>query len=249
MATAKGSIKLNGRFPAGTKVGLVPRVSDSYSGGPVHTSSKVSKESTVEFSGLEPFSQWWAVAKVDGVTRAVAVTAKPSRVAHPDLAASRHATQEQLRQSQAAAAAQAEKAREKDPLAGSPALGGPDSSRQVVRGARGSGSARVRLEDPAGVAEPQEFAGEAAGQPTEGAADPRHPRQEDASEVPQRSNTLTGEATPIEAAAPAADDAAAKKRSEASKKAAATRKRNKAAKGKAAAGKRTKARSSSRKGR
>lgn len=201
MAKANGSVTLRTSFPAGAKVALHRRVGESY-GQEVVATATVSKRSEARFTDLDPFAQFFAVAKVDGETRAVAVTAKPSGgLGDPGLATSRAATAEQLRRQAEAQSAQTAAAVEKDPLAGSPALDGPDPTRQIVHGARSTtNSQRVTLAGTPG-SDGSTFALEQTGKPLEG--DVPHepqpaPRQEDAGNVAQRSATLTGEATPVE---------------------------------------------------
>lgn len=201
MATAKGEVTLRGRFPAGTKVGLFRRVGDGGPAGDPVKTAKVSKDSVLRFDGLEHLSQWFAVAEIDGERRVVNVTAKdPAEVADRGLAATRHETAREIRAQAAAGAAQHRAAVEDDPLAASPALGGPDTTRQIVEGARSTESG-VRLRNAAG--QESRFASESAGVPTPEDQRPpgphRRPRQEDVPDsVPQRSATLTGEATPID---------------------------------------------------
>lgn len=200
MGKGNGSITLRSRFPAGTEVQLRRRVGDGGPGGEVVASEKVSKSSEVRFTGLEPYAQFFAVAEVGGDRQVVQVTAKPPNPPSPDLANTRHAHQERLRQEAQARSAQHEAAVEKDPLAGSPALGEPDTSRQVVRGARSTESG-LRLRSADGLSETR-FASETAGRPSEEKPKEEvqpHPRQEDVPDsVPQMSSTITGEATPVD---------------------------------------------------
>jgi hypothetical protein len=206
MATGKAKVTLRGRFPAGTKVGLHRRVGDGFEQNPVKTAT-TDKSSETKFDGLDAHAQFFAVAEVDGERRAVGVTAKPALGPHPDLATTRHAHREALREQHEAAAASAEAATKKDPLAGSPALGGPDPSRQIVTGSRSTTSSQrgpsepVVLKSADGLSETR-FASATAGVPNPDAQKAVEvqpaPRQEDAGDVPQRSATLTGEATPVD---------------------------------------------------
>lgn len=214
MAAAKAQITLRGRFPAGESVRLVRRVSDSYTEGPAVKRAKVSKDSVLEFKGLEHLSKWWAVAEIDGQVRAVAVTAKdPALLGDAGLAATRAATAAQFRGQAQAQADQARKAAEKDPLAASPALGGPDPTRQIVTGPRGSGNARAQQDGPVKLTRPDgtadsTFSGFMSAKPSDAVpGEPQpHPRQEDAGDAAQRSNTLTGQATPVAEPLPRQDE-------------------------------------------
>jgi hypothetical protein len=192
------SVVLRTTFPPGAKVGLHRRVGDGGPSGEAVETATVSKSSEVRFTGLEHLSQWFAVAEVDGERRVVQVTAKDSaQLGSPGLAHTRAAHAAELQAQAAAASEQHDAAVKKDPLAGSPALDGPDPSRQIVSGPR-STEQSTRLRSADGLNETV-FAGNAVGVPLkDGPAEPQpHPRQEDVPDsVPQRSATLTGEATP-----------------------------------------------------
>lgn len=165
--TDSASVTLRGRFPAGTKVGLYPRYGDHFRGGNVLTSETVGDDGTVSFRGLPEGGKYFVAAEVDDRVRSAAVTAKVPAEAKQRL--SRDEVREALRSTRPAA-----------------------DGRKIVTGPRNSVSARAtgRLGRP--------FASETAGVPTadgEAEATP-HLRQEDARDVPQRSATPTGMATP-----------------------------------------------------
>lgn len=77
MAAAKAQVTIHGRFPADTRVRLVPRNSDFFNppGNAVAT-AKVGKDSVVTFGGLEDGEAFWVAAEVDEQWRSAAVTAK-----------------------------------------------------------------------------------------------------------------------------------------------------------------------------
>lgn len=77
MAAAKAQVTIHGRFPAGTRVRLVPRNSDFFNPpGAAVAAAKVDKSSEVTFSGLEDGAPFWVAAEIDGSWRSAAVTAK-----------------------------------------------------------------------------------------------------------------------------------------------------------------------------
>ncbi len=163
------SVTLRGGFPVGTEVGLYPRTGDFFRGGRSVQKGKVGDDGHVRFDGLEEGDRYWAAAEVDDRVRARAVTAKVQPGAKKALAAKE--VRERLHATR-------------------PAM----PSGQVVSGARNTVNSRAT--SASGAA----FASKAAGVPTpkeDQEAEPLpHVRQEDARDVPQRSATVTGMATP-----------------------------------------------------
>lgn len=77
MATGSAQVTIRGRFPAGTRVRLVPRNSDVFNApGNAVATAKVGKDSEVTFGGLEDGAAFWVTAEVEGTWRSAAVTAK-----------------------------------------------------------------------------------------------------------------------------------------------------------------------------
>lgn len=182
------TLTLRGRFTPGTKVHAVRQAGDYPPTAIPRNAEKTAtttKDSETTFKDLTDGAHYWAVAEVDGVVRAVAIYARPDDYAgESGLAATRHAAQQEAAaQAQLAAEAHAE-AVKKDPLVNSPALGGPDPVHNVVEGTRST----ANIHDPA------------AGEPSKSKEKDPQPavRQEDV-KGEQRSDTLTGQATPTDA--------------------------------------------------
>src|SRR4051812_19151091 len=77
MAAGKAQVTIRGRFPAGTRVRLVPRNSDVFNPpGVALAAAKVDKNSEVTFGGLADGEPYWVAAEIDGQWRSAAVTAK-----------------------------------------------------------------------------------------------------------------------------------------------------------------------------
>lgn len=181
------TLTIRGRFIPGTKVFAVRQRGDHPPTAIPRNAEQVAttnKDSETTFKNLTDGGHYWAVAEIDGAVRAVALYARPDDYAgESGLAATRHASQQEAAaQAQLAAEAHAE-AVKKDPLANSPALGGPDESHNVVTGSRSTANIHAQT----------------AGEPSKSKEQEPQPhlRQEDLPKgTAQRSDTLTGQATP-----------------------------------------------------
>jgi hypothetical protein len=172
-----------GRFPEGEKVRLVPRVGDWYApGGEGVAEAKVGPQGA-EFENVEP-GWYYAVAEVDGVERAVAVTAKDDDGTLP------------------ARTPQASTDTPRKPAEMAQFHPQPGSNREVITGARSSMDLKFRKgASEAEKAKIVNTAIPAAHVPVEDEDAEDHPapgaKQADAVDVPQRSATPVGTATPV----------------------------------------------------
>lgn len=179
MATGKAQVTLHGRFPAGTRLRLVPRNSDFFNPpGVAVATAKVDKDSKATFGGLEDGAPFWVAAEVDGQWRSAAVTAKVPVA--PKERTDRPSTEEA--RPQQAPGSTAEPDDSKVPKGENPA---PHVRQQDVP----KGTVQ-RSDTPLGQATPKD--------PDE--LQPKLPQSEVPAGVFQRSDTPLGEATIIPAA-------------------------------------------------
>jgi hypothetical protein len=176
MAAGKAQVTVRGRFPAGERVRLVPRNSDTFHPpGVAVSTAKVDKTSEVTFGGLDEGATFWVAAEIDGSWRSAAVTAKVP--ASPKLRMDRPTSEE---------AKPAQRERQVEPPDTKPSKGetmpAPHMRQQDVP----KGTVQ-RSDTPLGQAtpvEPDEF-------------QPKVPQSAVKAGTVQRSDTPHGEATPI----------------------------------------------------
>lgn len=177
MATkAKGSVRLAGRFPVGTEVGLYRRHADILHPGSVAIKKgKVRPDGEARFDGLDPGEALFVAGTVDEQWRFVAVTAS-GLPTDPD--APKPMTEKEV----AEALTQTR----------------PSTEDRTVIGARNTSNAKI--ERKARSSRGADFAHPDTGVPS--AEVPANPvpalSQEDARDLDQMSATVTGQATPVE---------------------------------------------------
>lgn len=170
---SKVGVTLRGRFAPRTKVTLHARHGDVYNpdtAGPILDRGTVNKDGEIQFTGLDLGHRYWIAGDVDDIPRGVAMTAKPQNETVAKL--SEAEVTERLAQTR-------------------PAV---DDRTERITGARNSVTARATSRSGQPFAHPQ------VGKPTPKGDLPDEPnphaRQEDV-KGPQRSDTITGQATPV----------------------------------------------------
>lgn len=182
-----------GRFPVGTKLQVFPRLGDRFSPGgvdPVET-VKVPKSGDVKLTNLQDDAPYWLAGQVDGQWRATAFTATSDRFKRLDSLdkRGRGVTNAQALNERRAMARMAEE------HAGlSSAAPGRPTGKRVVTGARSSLDVKGRHQDQL-VSE--------LGRSKPDDPEPRPAlSQLDVTNVPQRSDTPFGQATPVDSGEP-----------------------------------------------